>query len=158
MWRSQQTASWRGVGSVPLQWGRPSTSLSLLAKVWPAGPGKQFCPSVCPVFHLRLSSMQNTLTYRSMFSRWPPRKVGAGSHNTKKDAQNWICSAWRGSGKSLLFPTTGGCCEEGYRLFSEVCSGKQAGNGHKLEHRKFWLDLKENIFHHEDDSKMAEFA
>lgn len=63
--------------------------------------------------------------------------------------QTWICSAWRGSGKSLLLTTPGVCREEGSRLFSEVCSGKKGGNGHKLEDRKFWLNLRENLSPHE---------
>ncbi|KAK4830607.1 hypothetical protein QYF61_012033 [Mycteria americana] len=38
---------------------------------------------------------------------------------------------------SLQLPTTGGCCEEESRLFSEVGSEKKGGNGHKLKHKKF---------------------
>lgn len=92
-----------------------------------------------------LFSMWKTLTCWSTFSRWPPRQVGTRSHEVQRKTQTWICSAWRVSGKSLLLPTTGMCCEEGSRLFSEICSRKKGGNGHKLEHRKFWLSLKENL-------------
>ena len=47
---------------------------------------------------------------------------------------------------------------EKWALYSEVRSGRNGGNRHKLEHRKFWLSLKENLYHHEHCPKMAEVA
>jgi len=39
----------------------------------------------------------------------------------------------------------GGCQEDGVKLFSVVPSNQTRGNGHKLKHKKFRLNMRKNF-------------
>ena len=45
----------------------------------------------------------------------------------------------------------GGCKEDGVRLFLVVPSDRPRGDGHKLKHRMFPLNIRKTLFHCEAD-------
>lgn len=71
-------------------------------------------------------------------SVWPCPLRGWGS---------WAGSAWRGDGfrgpgGSLPGALRGGYGEGGTRCFMEVSSRRTGHNGHELEERRFWLEIR----------------
>ena len=85
------------------------------------------------------------------FSRGPPRWWGTWRISCmRKGWETWDCSAWRRLRGHLINTyihlKVRVCVGEshGARFFSVVPSKRTRGNGHKLEHRKFHMNMREN--------------
>ena len=51
-----------------------------------------------------------------------------------------------------------GCQKDGARLFPEVPSDRTRGNGHKLKHRKFRLNMRKELLASEGEGALEESA
>jgi len=93
-----------------------------------------------------LLSRRPMVSWGALRGVWPGQQVEGGSSPFLLCPSEAPSGVLRGDIINAYKYLKSGCQEDGARLFSVVPCNRTRGNGHKLKHRKFQLNMKKHFF------------